>query len=155
MVVLNGLAQASREGMRPPMRPLSPFFPDIETTGRPASRRAQVLDGIGHCGIGAPEEIRTPDPQIRSLVLYPAELRVLGHCKERTHTGAPPALQASKALVFQPGVTAASGTGSGRISAGGAASGTVSPEGGTGSGSSASTGASAGISGAGKGGALA
>jgi hypothetical protein len=24
---------------------------------------------------GAPEEIRTPDPQIRSLVLYPAELR--------------------------------------------------------------------------------
>ena len=25
---------------------------------------------------GAPEEIRTPDPQIRSLVLYPAELRV-------------------------------------------------------------------------------
>ena len=31
---------------------------------------------------GAPEEIRTPDPQIRSLVLYPAELRArfsLGH----------------------------------------------------------------------------
>ena len=27
------------------------------------------------CGNGAPEEIRTPDPQIRSLVLYPAELR--------------------------------------------------------------------------------
>ena len=26
--------------------------------------------------VGAPEEIRTPDPQIRSLVLYPAELRV-------------------------------------------------------------------------------
>ena len=25
--------------------------------------------------IGAPGEIRTPDPQIRSLVLYPAELR--------------------------------------------------------------------------------
>src|SRR3981189_1259724 len=24
---------------------------------------------------GAPEEIRAPDPQIRSLVLYPAELR--------------------------------------------------------------------------------
>jgi hypothetical protein len=24
---------------------------------------------------GAPGEIRTPDPQIRSLVLYPAELR--------------------------------------------------------------------------------
>jgi hypothetical protein len=26
---------------------------------------------------GAPGEIRTPDPQIRSLVLYPAELRAL------------------------------------------------------------------------------
>lgn len=28
-----------------------------------------------HGFTGAPEEIRTPDPQIRSLVLYPAELR--------------------------------------------------------------------------------
>src|SRR5437899_12221886 len=28
---------------------------------------------------GAPEEIRTPDPQIRSLVLYPAELRARFH----------------------------------------------------------------------------
>ena len=28
---------------------------------------------------GAPEEIRTPDPQIRSLVLYPAELRARNH----------------------------------------------------------------------------
>src|SRR5689334_7187702 len=28
---------------------------------------------------GAPEEIRTPDPQIRSLVLYPAELRARAH----------------------------------------------------------------------------
>src|SRR5262249_4714572 len=27
---------------------------------------------------GAPEEIRTPDPQIRSLVLYPGELRAPG-----------------------------------------------------------------------------
>src|SRR5260370_32922890 len=32
---------------------------------------------------GAPEEIRTPDPQIRSLVLYPAELRAL-LCQART-----------------------------------------------------------------------
>src|ERR1700720_857701 len=30
---------------------------------------------IETCTIGAPGEIRTPDPQIRSLVLYPAELR--------------------------------------------------------------------------------
>ena len=26
--------------------------------------------------IGAPEEIRTPDPQLRRLLLYPAELQV-------------------------------------------------------------------------------
>jgi hypothetical protein len=31
---------------------------------------------------GAPEEIRTPDPQIRSLVLYPAELRALDSAAE-------------------------------------------------------------------------
>ena len=30
--------------------------------------------------IGAPERIRTSDPQIRSLVLYPAELRA--HARE-------------------------------------------------------------------------
>jgi hypothetical protein len=34
------------------------------------------------CGFGAPEEIRTPDPQIRSLVLYPAELRALDSAAE-------------------------------------------------------------------------
>ena len=28
-----------------------------------------------HVKIGAPEEIRTPDPLVRSQVLYPAELR--------------------------------------------------------------------------------
>ena len=34
--------------------------------------------GLIFLGIsGAPGEIRTPDPQIRSLVLYPAELRAL------------------------------------------------------------------------------
>jgi hypothetical protein len=32
---------------------------------------------------GAPEEIRTPDPQIRSLVLYPAELRALDSTTEK------------------------------------------------------------------------
>jgi hypothetical protein len=30
--------------------------------------------------VGAPGEIRTPDPQIRSLVLYPAELRAPRLC---------------------------------------------------------------------------
>jgi hypothetical protein len=34
--------------------------------------------------IGAPEEIRTPDPQIRSLVLYPAELRALAPGNDKT-----------------------------------------------------------------------
>ena len=34
----------------------------------------QIVDFKGE--IGAPEGIRTPDPQIRSLVLYPAELPV-------------------------------------------------------------------------------
>ena len=32
---------------------------------------------------GAPERIRTSDPQIRSLVLYPAELRARGVPRER------------------------------------------------------------------------
>src|SRR5215207_1375875 len=33
--------------------------------------------------IGAPERIRTSDPQIRSLVLYPAELRALSSRQPR------------------------------------------------------------------------
>ena len=45
----------------------------------------QLLDG-------APEEIRTPDPQIRSLVLYPAELRA------RTGHKGPPADAAPAAM---------------------------------------------------------
>ena len=36
-------------------------------------QRWVVIPRMLNCG--APEEIRTPDPQIRSLVLYPAELR--------------------------------------------------------------------------------
>src|SRR3954466_699324 len=36
-------------------------------------RPPKSIQSIGNDG--APEEIRTPDPQIRSLVLYPAELR--------------------------------------------------------------------------------
>ena len=36
----------------------------------------KALEGVfgGDCSVGAPGKIRTPDPQIRSLVLYPAEL---------------------------------------------------------------------------------
>jgi hypothetical protein len=36
---------------------------------------------------GAPEEIRTPDPQIRSLVLYPAELRARCRFREQSRAG--------------------------------------------------------------------
>jgi hypothetical protein len=35
---------------------------------------------------GAPGAIRTPDPQIRSLVLYPAELRVPAKRKADTYS---------------------------------------------------------------------
>jgi hypothetical protein len=46
-------------------------------------------------GNGAPEEIRTPDPQIRSLVLYPAELRArfsqsIQGLRARSHSGTGP-----------------------------------------------------------------
>jgi hypothetical protein len=43
---------------------------ETEFAKRPANRLVKST-----LSIGAPEEIRTPDPQIRSLVLYPAELR--------------------------------------------------------------------------------
>ena len=35
----------------------------------------QLSYGRKYPGNGAPEEIRTPDPLVRSQVLYPAELR--------------------------------------------------------------------------------
>src|SRR5262249_58360301 len=47
---------------------------------RPSALRAQERRVVAFPVLkrsGAPEEIRTPDPQIRSLVLYPAELRAL------------------------------------------------------------------------------
>src|SRR5437660_9496108 len=39
-------------------------------------KRAHTVHPLFDC-IGAPDRIRTCDPQIRSLVLYPAELRAL------------------------------------------------------------------------------
>ena len=44
---------------------------------------------------GAPEEIRTPDPQIRSLVLYPAELRAPAPTVKRraVHVKTPTAME--------------------------------------------------------------
>src|SRR5438874_12562940 len=46
---------------------------------RGSRRRRSCQPGMMRTKNGAPEEIRTPDPQIRSLVLYPAELRALAH----------------------------------------------------------------------------
>jgi site-specific DNA recombinase len=48
-------------------------FGEVRSKGLPNLRPEFSLLFRG----GAPEEIRTPDPQIRSLVLYPAELRAL------------------------------------------------------------------------------
>lgn len=78
--------------------PLQPTVPDVAPVSAARSRAATRYGGADHwpqeCSRtardsrsgdsvwsvqllqnGAPEEIRTPDPQIRSLVLYPAELR--------------------------------------------------------------------------------
>ena len=44
-------------------------------TAKHASR--SMIENISFYWNGAPGKIRTPDPQIRSLVLYPAELPVL------------------------------------------------------------------------------
>src|SRR5262249_58728 len=46
-------------------------LPDAYRTFSPSPADRQEVPGF----IGALGEIRTPDPQIRSLVLYPAELR--------------------------------------------------------------------------------
>ena len=43
--------------------------------GKAVTKTATLL-GVHKWKNGAPGAIRTPDPQIRSLVLYPAELRV-------------------------------------------------------------------------------
>src|SRR6185312_8093785 len=52
--------------------------------------------------IGAPEEIRTPDPQIRSLVLYPAELRALDTAF-RMWAGGTGALANGSSIAWQAG----------------------------------------------------
>src|SRR5690606_2575010 len=66
---------------KPAPVPSSALPPTISTTlrehsvgTRSALKNPERPDLKGK--FGAPEEIRTPDPQIRSLVLYPAELRV-------------------------------------------------------------------------------
>ena len=52
---------------------------------RLGARNSQVIDTSEK--FGGPERIRTPDPQIRSLVLYPAELPVRSAPAERRREG--------------------------------------------------------------------
>ena len=47
----------------------------VSDQDRDPIRGVASFNVVEYRGFGAPEEIRTPDPQIRSLVLYPAELR--------------------------------------------------------------------------------
>ena len=58
---------------------------------------------------GAPEEIRTPDPQIRSLVLYPAELRALIPLPENRAT------ETGHSYRFDPPMARVDGFGSSRL----------------------------------------
>jgi hypothetical protein len=63
-------------------RPLQIFrgaFSASKTSGR--VKRPELI------AIGAPGEIRTPDPQVRSLVLYPTELRARARSESmKVHT---------------------------------------------------------------------
>ena len=49
---------------------------------------------------GAPGAIRTPDPQIRSLVLYPAELRVRGPVRGEGARNKPESADKSKGVIL-------------------------------------------------------
>src|SRR5262245_23599310 len=57
------------------MPPRAAFLGEMGSSGRFCGMAEATV--FGWFLSGAPEEIRTPDPQIRSLVLYPAELRAL------------------------------------------------------------------------------
>src|SRR5580704_7871282 len=52
-----------------------PYTAMISSGSQRGKRARQHNNGLCSGVRGAPGEIRTPDPQIRSLVLYPAELR--------------------------------------------------------------------------------
>src|SRR5580704_13406124 len=52
-----------------------PYTAMIASGSQRGKRARQHNNGLCSGVRGAPGEIRTPDPQIRSLVLYPAELR--------------------------------------------------------------------------------
>ena len=76
----------ARQGMSMPMATLQPFIWDEE---RRLHLRAKldalyfILSASSIPPNGAPGRIRTSDPQIRSLVLYPAELRARGRLRHR------------------------------------------------------------------------
>jgi hypothetical protein len=68
-------AKEHTETTSDPFARVAPVLPQkIKCQG--PKNRAEILNQNQRVA-GAPEEIRTPDPQIRSLVLYPAELRAL------------------------------------------------------------------------------
>ena len=48
---------------------------NVTNTVPDLSQKRPAPTGMAFLNNGAPERIRTSDPQIRSLVLYPAELR--------------------------------------------------------------------------------
>ena len=50
--------------------------PKVQLVHGPETTKAPPIGDA--CVVGAPGAIRTPGPQIRSLMLYPAELRVHG-----------------------------------------------------------------------------
>ena len=67
------LRAGSSAGAKPPSQGINGrFVPDLTDSRARARYRRSIVFWRRN---GAPEEIRTPDPQIRSLVLYPAELR--------------------------------------------------------------------------------
>jgi len=66
-------AAANKAAVRPALTEPFSKSPKRESQTREISRSHKSRKSLKENG--APEEIRTPDPQIRSLVLYPAELR--------------------------------------------------------------------------------
>jgi hypothetical protein len=80
-----------------PRFPSSHGLPNRLLLGRLKIKTGQVIDFIGALG-----EIRTPDPQIRSLMLYPAELRARPGWHDgllsKAARGVPPGRPASRSL---------------------------------------------------------
>ena len=55
------------------------------------SKKAAEISGLV-AWYGAPGEIRTPDPQVRSLVLYPTELRAQKQKRNCAESGGTPSI---------------------------------------------------------------